>query len=114
MLNLDVLGHQPFLAGPNVEPRQLDESCFEPSRKALLDEESIRFTHTHARFAAEQIREWLKTRPGQQDRADRAIFRIADGEYLGEVVLKDLDDPDEAMNFRSIVMSVLATDRPLP
>jgi hypothetical protein len=66
-----------------VELRQLDESYFEPARRAFSDEESTRFTHTHVKFTAEEIPHWLKTRPERHDRANWAIVRSADGEYLG-------------------------------
>jgi RimJ/RimL family protein N-acetyltransferase len=98
MLNVDLLRDQPELYGERVVLRQLDESFFDEAWAALGDEESRRFTHTHAEFTAEQVREYLRTRPGQADRADWAI--LVDGAYVGEVVLMDLDLGNESIEFR--------------
>jgi RimJ/RimL family protein N-acetyltransferase len=98
VLKVDLLRDQPVLHGARVVLKQLDESYFEETWAASRDEETRRFTHTHAEFTPEQVREFLRTRPGQVDRADWAILQ--DGEYLGEVVLMDLDAANESIEFR--------------
>jgi RimJ/RimL family protein N-acetyltransferase len=100
MPDFDLLRAQPVLNGPVVTLVQLDESHFPEVWRALADPESQRFTHTHADFTPDQIRTWLRTRPGQADRADWAIVLPGDEVYLGEVVLLDLDPANESMNFR--------------
>jgi len=77
---------------------QLDESFFDEAWAALGDEESRRFTHTHAEFTPEQVREFMRTRPRQEDRADWAI--LVGDRYVGEVVLMDLDPDNESIEFR--------------
>lgn len=103
MLEVELLRDQPVLRGDRVVLTQLDESFFDEVWAALGDEESRRFTHTHAEFTPEVVREFLRTRPGMGDRADWAI-RV-DGAYVGEVVLMDLDLDNESMGFRIALAS---------
>jgi RimJ/RimL family protein N-acetyltransferase len=67
---------------------------------ALQDVEVMRLTGTHATFTEETISTWLTSLEARDDRADWAIVRVADGEYLGEVVLNDLDDDNRSVGFR--------------
>lgn len=67
---------------------------------ALADPERMRLTGTHATFTEERVRTYLASLAGSAERADWAIVRSSDEQYLGEVVLNDLDADNEAMNFR--------------
>ncbi|HEV7974381.1 GNAT family protein [Amycolatopsis sp.] len=109
MLNVDLLRDQPVLHGERVLLTQLDETFFDEAWAALGDEESRRFTHTHAEFTPEQVREFLRTRPGREDRADWAI--LVEGRYVGEVVLMDLDVVNESIGFRIALASAAVFGR---
>ena len=73
---------------------------FDGAWAALQDAEVRRLTGTHASFTEETIRTWLASLGARDDRADWAIIRVSDGEYLGEVVLNDLDDDNRSAGFR--------------
>ena len=60
----------------------------------------MRLTGTTASFTREHVRNWLDGLSEKHDRADWAIVRRDDDEYIGEVVLNDLDADAESMNFR--------------
>lgn len=64
------------------------------------DPETLRLTGTHARFTEEQIRAWLDTVATADDRADWAVVRRDTSQYLGEVVLNDLDRDNSSMGYR--------------
>ena len=97
-MNLDVFCPQPELTGPTVVLRQLDETYLDDVWEALHDNEVRRFTGTHTAFSRQAMADWLARRPEQEDRADWAVVR--DGEYLGEVVLNDVDPGNESASFR--------------
>ncbi|WP_414937576.1 GNAT family N-acetyltransferase [Amycolatopsis sp. cmx-11-51] len=100
MIDTEALRAQPELTGENVVLAQLDESYFESAWRALREPETTRLTGTHTVFTEDQIREWLASRPGLDDRADYAILRKADRVYLGEVVLSDFDEDNRSAAFR--------------
>ncbi|MEU3626647.1 GNAT family N-acetyltransferase [Amycolatopsis coloradensis] len=100
MIDTEALRTQPELTGENIVLAQLDESCFEPAWRALREPETIRLTGTHTVFTEDQIRTWLASRPGLDDRADYAILRKEDRGYLGEVVLSDFDGDNRSAAFR--------------
>lgn len=66
----------------------------------LGDREAMRLTGTHTRFTEDAVRRHLGRLAGRDDRADWAILDAADGRYLGEAVLNDLEVEDESMNYR--------------
>ncbi|AUI57793.1 GNAT family N-acetyltransferase [Amycolatopsis sp. BJA-103] len=100
MIDTDALRTQPELTGENIVLAQLDESYFEPAWRALQEPETTRLTGTHTVFTEEQIRNWLASRPGLEDRADYAILRKEDRGYLGDVVLSDFDEHNRSASFR--------------
>ena len=57
-------------------------------------------TATTAMFSYEQIREWCASRQVQDVRLDLAIVENATGEVIGEAVLNEYDEFDDAANFR--------------
>ena len=60
----------------------------------------MRLTGTQNSFTEDQIRGWLDGLAARHDRADWAVIRLEDGAHIGEVVLNDLDGPNESMNLR--------------
>lgn len=58
---------------------------------------------TFKEFTAEELTAWLEKIPGRVDRKDFAIFRVADGAFLGEVVLNEFDNGKS--NIRLALMS---------
>ncbi|MFD5095781.1 GNAT family N-acetyltransferase [Amycolatopsis thailandensis] len=100
MVDIEALRTQPELTGENVLLTQLDETYFEHAWRALGDPEVIRFTGTHTKFTEEQIRRFLASRPGLDDRADYAILRKEDRAYLGDVVLSGIDEDNRSGAFR--------------
>ncbi len=71
----------------------------------LQDQEARRLTGTHATFTRDQIEAWLAKVRVAGDRADWAVLRAADGAFLGEVVLNDLDEDNRSVNFRIVLAS---------
>ncbi|MFJ8911935.1 GNAT family N-acetyltransferase [Amycolatopsis sp. NPDC102389] len=100
MIETEALRTQPELDGENVVLTQLDETYFEPAWQASGEPETNRLTGTHATFTEEQIRKWLASRPGLDDRADYAILRKEDRAYVGEVVLSGIDEDNRSGAFR--------------
>lgn len=100
MIAPDYFRDQVTLTTPNLRLEPLGPQHFDGAWAALQDEESRRLTGTHAEHTEEQLHEWLASRADAHDRADWAIIRLSDGEYVGEVVLNDLDSHNESMGFR--------------
>lgn len=91
---------QPVLEGPMVRLEQLCADVVDDYVAFLNEPVGQRLTGTHRRFSRAEAEAWLATRPGQPDRADWAIVRRADGVFLGEVVLNDLDHENASAGFR--------------
>jgi len=83
-----------------VRLEQLTVEVLEPYLVGLADPETSRLTGTHATFPREVVEQWLRTRAEQTDRVDWAVHRAADGEFLGEAVLNDLDVDNGAASYR--------------
>jgi RimJ/RimL family protein N-acetyltransferase len=96
----NVFATVPTLETERLRLEPLGPEHFEGSWSALHDEEGMRLTGTTASFTREQIRTWLATRAEQHDRADWAILLRETGEYVGEVVLNDLEPEIASMNVR--------------
>lgn len=100
MIAPDYFRDQVTLETPNLRLVPLGPEHFDGAWAALQDAESNRLTGTHNTFTPEQIRDWLSSRSDAHDRADWAMTRKDDGEYVGEVVLMDLDPHNMSMGFR--------------
>ena len=91
-----------------VQTLQTSDLRLVPMSEAFLDRvmaglehrEFMRLTGTHATFTRPQVAAFLTALSERHDRADWAMLRRNNGEYLGEVVLNDLDADNRAMNFR--------------
>jgi RimJ/RimL family protein N-acetyltransferase len=90
----------PTLETPRLrlEPQGADH--LEGLWASVNDQETLRLTGTHARFTQEQIRGWLDTVSAADGRADWAVVLRDTGQYLGEVVLNDLDRDNASMGYR--------------
>jgi RimJ/RimL family protein N-acetyltransferase len=100
MVPADAFRDQPVLTGDRVRLQQLDVDVLDAYWASVSDPEGRRLTGTHADFTFEQTERWLRTRRDQHDRADWAAVSAADGSYLGEAVLSDLDPVNESCGYR--------------
>ena len=100
MVNRKALAEQAELHTEHLLLIQNGPDFFAEGWAALDDEDGRRTTGTHETFTEERVRTFLDRLPGADDRADWAVLRAADRKYVGEVVLNDLDEPNESMNFR--------------
>ncbi|WP_135230018.1 GNAT family N-acetyltransferase [Deinococcus fonticola] len=71
--------------------------------QTLEHQEFMRLTGTHVRYTRFEVQRLLSSLPRRGDRADWAILDREDGQYLGEVVLNDLDGYNQSMNFRILL-----------
>lgn len=108
MVNTKALADQAELRTEHLVLTQNGPDYFAEGWAALDDEDARRTTGTHQTFAADQVRNFLARLPGAADRADWVVLRAADRKYLGEIVLNELDEPNESMNFR---ISLIADGR---
>ena len=95
----DRLRAQPTLTTERLRLVQLGPEHLDDSFAALDDADAMRLTGTRGTFTREQVRTHLERLPGADDRADFAVT-AADGTFLGEVVLNELEEDDLAMNYR--------------
>jgi len=88
------------LIGERVTLRQLDESDADAVWEMVQDAEGNDLTATTETFTREQIDEWCRSRPDQEERLDLAIVRNDTGDFVGEVVLNEFDPETDACSFR--------------
>jgi RimJ/RimL family protein N-acetyltransferase len=103
MIRPDVFGDQPVLTGDLVRLEPLTEAVLEDYLAALADPEVRRLTGSHAPLDRPRVEQWLSSRAQQHDRADWAVLRRADGAFLGEAVLNDLDTLNASANYRILL-----------
>ena len=89
-----------MLIGERVTLRQLDESDADAVWEMVQDAEGNDLTATTETFTREQIDEWCRSRPDQEERLDLAIVRNDTGDFVGEVVLNEFDPETDACSFR--------------
>jgi RimJ/RimL family protein N-acetyltransferase len=100
MISKQSLAQQATLCTPGLKLEQLSEKHFAGTMAEINNPESSKLTGTLEVFTPERIQTWLTGLPGRDDRADWAIIRQSDGAFLGEVVLNELDEHNQSMNFR--------------
>lgn len=88
------------LSGPRIRLEPLGPAHLDAVWPGLHDEETLRLTGTRAHFDVDAVARHLASVPSAPDRADWAIVDSATGEYLGEIVLNELEEADASMNFR--------------
>jgi RimJ/RimL family protein N-acetyltransferase len=96
----DVFAQVPVLTGTRVRLEPLGPGVLEPYWRMLQEPEALRLTGSHATFTREGVEEWLGGRSRHADRADWAAVRLADGAFLGEAVVFELDPDNESASFR--------------
>jgi RimJ/RimL family protein N-acetyltransferase len=90
----------PLLGGERVRLRQLDESDADAAWEMVNDAEGNDLTATTETFTREQIDEWCRSRPAQDERLDLAIVDNDTGDFVGEVVLNNFDSSTNSCGFR--------------
>ncbi len=95
----------PELSGELVTLKQLDLTYLNPYIDLINDEETHFWTASSGSFTVEQLTNWLQSRPGAEDRLDWAILESDTNEFLGEIVLNELDAERASMNLRIALLS---------
>jgi RimJ/RimL family protein N-acetyltransferase len=104
---LEIPATAPDLSSDLVLLTQLDESHFGPYCDLIADTISQHWTVTTSTFSDDQLLSWLRSRPGQIERLDWAILNSETGEFLGEIVLNELDEQAATMNLRIALLSTI-------
>lgn len=108
---------QPFLDGSLVGLEPLGPAHLAGYRQMLSEPEVLRMTGSRALVGLgpaeteRRIAEWLATRVDHADRADWAIVRAADNDFVGEIVLFQLDAPNAAVTLRIALAGPRVFDR---
>ncbi|HYD10652.1 MAG TPA: GNAT family protein [Acidimicrobiales bacterium] len=89
----------PTLNGELVTLRPIRAADADAMWDMLSDPEGNRLTGTTATFTRAQVDEWCATVAGRDGRHDWAITHDTD-EYLGEIVLNQIDDHSRNANLR--------------
>ncbi|HYH29305.1 MAG TPA: GNAT family protein [Pseudonocardia sp.] len=103
MIEADVFRDQPTLTGERVRLEPLTPAVLTDYLAVLEDPEVQRLTGSHGSHDREQIVRWLATRCDHHERADWAAIRIADGAFLGEAVINQLDVHNASANYRVLL-----------
>lgn len=94
-----MFANKPTLTGERVILRPVGAEDTEGLIELCKDPEVKRLTGSHVDVSApESLRTWYATRGEHADRLDLAI--VAGGEYVGEVVLNELDAHNLSCNLR--------------
>jgi RimJ/RimL family protein N-acetyltransferase len=104
---LEIPPTAPNLISGHVLLTQLDESYLAPYCDLIADPISKHWTVTTSTFSDDQLLAWLRSRSGQLERLDWAILNSETGEFLGEIVLNELDVQAATMNLRIALLSTI-------
>lgn len=88
------------LSTPRLRLEPLGVAHLDGVWEGLLDDESMRLTGTRQVFTREAVVRHLDSLADRDDRADWAIVELGSEEYVGEIVLNELEPDDASMNFR--------------
>ena len=91
---------RPTIRGELVVLRPVDAGDADAMWDMVNDPEGMRLTGTSAVFTREQVAAWCASVGEQDGRIDWAITTHSSDEYLGEIVLNDIDDADANANLR--------------
>jgi RimJ/RimL family protein N-acetyltransferase len=105
---LEIPDGAPKLTSAKAMLSQLDESHFSAYCRLIADPIAQHWTVTTSTFSDDQLLAWLRSRPGQLGRLDWAILNPETGEFLGEIVLNELDSETASMNLRIALLSNIA------
>jgi RimJ/RimL family protein N-acetyltransferase len=86
--------------GEKVRLRPYRPEDAEDLLASMQNPESMRLTGTQGRFSFEQIQAWCAKVATAEGRVDLVIESPGADEYLGEVVLNDIDEDNLSANFR--------------
>ncbi len=100
MIAPDYFRDQRTLESSNLRFEPLGPQHFDGSWATLNDAESRRLAGIRVERTEQEHLEWLASLAGAHDRADWAIVRAEDGEFVGEIVLSEFEPYNEAMNLR--------------
>jgi RimJ/RimL family protein N-acetyltransferase len=93
-----MFAEKPTLTGERVRLLPVGPEHVEGLFTLISDPEVGRLTGSHGEISHEAARQWYATRGEQADRLDLAI--MAGEEYVGEVVLNELDKHNLSCNLR--------------
>jgi RimJ/RimL family protein N-acetyltransferase len=99
-LNRALLTRTPVLHGPRVRLEPLGPQHLDSVWGGLSDPDTLRLTGTRGSFDRSAVADHLATIGAADDRTDWAIVAAGTGDYLGELVLNELDEENASMNFR--------------
>jgi RimJ/RimL family protein N-acetyltransferase len=91
---------KPTLRGDLVLLRPVGPEDVPGLVELLHDQESSRLTGSHGEFSLEVAERWYATRGEHDDRLDLAIVELESADYVGEVVLNELDPVNRSCGFR--------------
>ncbi len=96
---------KPILKGNKIILRPITVDDAEGMYSSLSDKESMRLTGTQDSFTFEQVQNFCKRLETADDRLDYAITLPDNPNYLGEVVLNEIDWDNQSANFRIALAS---------
>lgn len=96
---------KPILTGEKIVLRPITVDDAAAMFASLSDAESVRLTGTQQAFTFAQVQQYCQRVTQADDRADYAITRRADGTYVGEVVLNEIDWENRSASFRIALAS---------
>ena len=96
---------KPILQGINITLRPITIADAPAMFDSLSDAESMRLTGTQQTFTLAQVQRYFANIADADDRADYAITRNGEPDYMGEAVLNDIDWTNGTANFRIALAS---------
>ncbi|WP_263120185.1 GNAT family protein [Cellulomonas sp. RIT-PI-Y] len=94
---------KPTLEGEMVRLRPIRAADAAGMWEMVNDPEAMRTTGTTATFTRQQIDRWCATISDQPDRIDLAITANGSDDYLGEIVLNDIDTVLSSASMRLVM-----------
>lgn len=91
---------KPTLQGEMIVLRPIRADDSEAMWDMLADAEGNRLTGTTATFTREQVDAWAASRESAEGRYDFAVTANGGDEFLGEIVLNDIDEVVRSANLR--------------
>ncbi|MDQ2740729.1 MAG: GNAT family N-acetyltransferase [Chloroflexota bacterium] len=107
-----IFASKPTIEGGRATLRPFTPADIQAMGSILADPEMLRFTgsvHTTAEARSrsprldEATRRWYETRADQAGRLDLAVVDRVTNMCVGEVVLNDVNEPNDACNFRILI-----------
>lgn len=95
-----MIDHKPTIIGKTITLRAIKESDAQSMFDSLSDEEAKRLTGTKQSFSFEEVLNHCKRVFAANDRVDYAIILKETGDYVGEVVLNEIDWDNQSANMR--------------